>query len=379
MLFELPIVYKVTGVKRGNRRATSYDVAEMVEVDIPVVHPADAPIAVEWIATVPEGLKEKSGISGHYIASAFSPTPPDGRLHTRLVGESHYCPVVGITIAGWTGPLVDPDLLNETRGVGMWRDHFGVNLLPSGPFKGLDSLSRSGLVVAADGIEDTFDRVERTNRGDALAKLRKSVSECAFVGGVLYRACSEPKVIIAVASTRGSDGVWQNGLVPFVTCDPDFAARDLGPRLVNYHVHELVDWKKLVSKARRDNPFRELFEPMYAGRAPVVRDAMNDAHYRLTREVRRAAGSFMSQAGVRRLDEMTTPVLVAYCGVVDAFKNLAEPGGMDALDSAVSRFIEVASGGNAHEYSLAQTITRLSELLGDRPVEFAAVVPSAVS
>ncbi|MNV95662.1 hypothetical protein D3C71_1905740 [compost metagenome] len=52
---------------------------------------------------------------------------------------------------------------------------------------------------------------------------------------------------------------------------------------------------------------------------------------------------------------------------------------MDALDSAVSRFMEVAGRGNFHEYSLAQTITRLSELLGDRPVEFAAVVPSALS
>lgn len=379
MLFELPLVYKVTGVKRGNRRATSYGVVEMVEVDIPVVHPADAPLAVEWIASVPDGLKEKSSISGHYIASAFSPTPPDGRLHTRLLGERHYCPVVGIDIAGWTGPMVDPDLLNETRGVGIWRDHFGVNLLPSGPFKGLEGLSRSGLVVAADGIEDTFEKVERTNRGDALAKLRKAVSECAFVGGVLYRACSEPKVVIAKASTKGPDGVWQSGLVPFVTCDPDFAAHDLGPRLVSYHVHELGDWKKLVAKARRDNRFRELFEPMYAGRAPVVLEAMNDAHYKLIREVRNAARSFISQAGVRRLDEMTTPVIVAYCGVVDAYERIGEHGGMDALDIAVSRFMDVAGPGNFHEYSLGQAVVRLSELLGDRPVEFAAVVPSALS
>lgn len=376
MLFELPIVYKVTGVKRGNRRATSYGVVEMVEVDIPVVDPSDAPIAVEWIASVPEGLKER-GVDG-YVAPGFSPTPPDGRLHTRLVGERHYCPVVGVDIPGWTGPLVDADLLNETRGVGVWRDHFGLSALPAGPFR-LEALSRNGLIASPDGIETTFEKVERTNRMDVLAKLRKAVSECAFVGGILYRACSEPKIIYAYASTRGPDGVWQKGGVPFVTCDPDFASAYLGPHLVSYNVHVLSHWKKLVAKAKRENRFRELFDPMFTGRSPVIGDAMGDYHYELTSEVRKAAGSFMAQVGVRRLEEMTNPVIMAYCGVADAYESLSGPGGMDALDIAVSRFIEVASSGNARERMLVETIAHLSQLLGDRPVELASVVPSSVS
>jgi hypothetical protein len=370
MLFALPIIYQVTGVKRGNSRATSCQVVEMVEVDIPVVAPSDAPIAVEWIAYLPDHFRER-GPAGNF-SSAFSPTPPDGNLHTRFFAGGHYCPLVGSDVSAGIGPLVNPDVLEATKGFGIWGDPFGLGRM--NPFS-LDALAEPRALVLKDTIEETFERVERTNRADVVAKLRKTATKLAFVGDCLYRECSEPQIIVAKTHARGADGVWKGGIIPFVTCEPDRAWKCLNSEKIDtYGIYDLSDWMRLEAKAQKENRHREIFDPMYIGRAPAICEVMSDSHYKLTGEIRQAAERFIVRAGEHRLDEMTTPVIMAYCGVVDAFRRLTDPNGMDNLDIAVASFVEVANDGNTREASMAVAIARLSELLEGRTVELASVV-----
>jgi hypothetical protein len=379
MLFELPLVYKVTGQKRGNRRTTSYSVVEMIEVDIRVVDPADAPVAVEWDGSLPEAIRTNT--TDDAIAAAFSPAPRDGRMYTRLIGDAHYGQVIHATLGGWIGPRVDADLLHETRGVGMWLDVFGCNNLPDGPFKGVDNLGRHGMTVAADGVDEVFERVQRTTRGEALAKLNRAAKTCAFVGGVLYRECEEPKIIYAKTSAIGANGRRCMGHVPFVTCDVDHARSVIlaDNRCIIDPVNPISRWRNLVSSANKVNKLHGSFEtlrPTYAGRDPVVKDVASSAEYRFVAEVKLQMKEFMSRSGARRLAEMSTPVIIAYCAVVDAHAALGSPNGMDELDRAVSRFIEIAGAGNGHEYTLAQYALPLSEMMAERPVELAGIVPS---
>jgi hypothetical protein len=375
MLFELPFVYKVTGVKRGNRRATTYDVVEMVEVDIAVVDEMDAPVAVEWIASIPEALQIQSTIGD--LGAGFSPVPPDGRLHTRLIGDRHFCPVIGIDLPGWTGPLVDPALLNETRGVGIWRDIFHLKPLPSGPFRGGENLAGKGL-LPVESLNDAFEMIERTTRERALADLRKSISDCAFVANTLYHVCSEPRIVYAYVNVRDARGVWQRGAIPFVTCDPDHAANFLDTSMISYSVHDLGRWKSLVRKSNGVNTCRDLFAPLYVGRAPIVKNVMADPDYQFRRKIDRRMRDFLSHCGACPLRDLTTPVIEAYCGIVDINECVGEPGGLDALEGALSIFVELARIGNARENALSQYVDDILEMLASRPVEIVASVQQCV-
>jgi hypothetical protein len=367
MLFELPLVYKVTGVKRGNRRATTYDVVEMVDVDISVVAETDAPIAVEWNGHVPEALKVQSVLG--YVAPGFSAVPPDGKLCTRLIDDRHLCPVIGIDMPGWIGPVVDSALLHETRGVGVWRDIFHLKELPNGPFRGIDSLAKKGMVPVAS-VDDTFESVERTTRTQALASLRQAVTDCAFVGDTLYRVCSEPKIIFAHVNVRDARGVWQKGCIPFVTCDPDHAAKYLGTHLISYQICELKSWKSLVRKCNRLNQgFRELFEPLYADRAPIVNEILDDPDYRLLKDVSRKMADFISKRGGILLSAMSTDIVRAYCAVIDAKDVIRDPDGLDVLENVLANFVEVAHCGNYTERSLSDMAVAIQEVLATRPVE----------
>ncbi|MBY3432595.1 hypothetical protein HFN89_00210 [Rhizobium laguerreae] len=375
MLFELPLVYRVTGVKRGNRRATGYNVVEMVEVDIAVVAEADAPVAVEWIGRVPEALEVKSALG--YAAPGFSAVPPDGKLHTRLIDDRHLCPVVGIDMAGWTGPLVGPAILQKTRGVGVWRDIFNLKDLPSGPFRGVESLAKKGMVPVAD-VDETFESVETTTRTQALAALRQAVADCAFVGDTLYRVCSEPKIIFAHVNVRDRIGVWQKGCMPFVTCDPDHAARYLGTNLIGYQICDLKSWKSLVRKCNRLNQgFRDLFEPLYADRAPIVNAILDDPDYRLRKDVANKMKDLISKAGGIFLNKMSTDIVRAYCGVIDANAVIHDPDGLDVLENVLANFIDVAHSGNYTERSLSDMAVAIQEVLATRPVEVGVIVPRA--
>ncbi|MCS4088774.1 hypothetical protein [Rhizobium sp. BK176] len=372
MLFELPLVYKVTGVKHGNRRATAHDVVEMVEVDFAVVAEDDAPIAVEWIAHVPEGLKVESQIG--YAAPGFSPAPPDGKLHTRLINARHMCPVVGIDMAGWIGPLVDSALLQEKRGVGVWRDIFNLGNLPSGTFEGIEKLGKKGLVPVT-AVETTFKTVEKTTRAQALAVLRQAVSDCAFVNDTLYRLCSEPKVIFCEVNVKDERGVRRRGCIPFISCDPDHAAKYLGFSGIGYKISDLKSWKSMVRKCNglnRQSP--GLFEPLYRGRAPIINDILGDPDYRFMRDIEDRMKAFVSKAGELRLREMSTAVIRAYCSVVDANATLRQSGGLDALETALADLVDAARSGPYVERTLAEQAGAIQELLAMRPVEIGAIV-----
>jgi hypothetical protein len=367
MLFELPIVYKVTGVKRGNRRATTYNVVEMIEVDIPIVAEADAPIAVEWNARIQGALTMKSGLG--YLTPGFPPTPPDGLLHTRLINERHFVPVVGVDIAGGIAPLVDPELLQEMRGVGVWRDIFNLKELPNESFNGIENLGKKGLVPVTS-LDATFETVERTGRDKAIAALRQSVGNCAFVGNTLYRVCSEPKAIFAEVQVKDDRGVWQKGYMTFVSSDPDHVAQYFVTSGSGYNICELTSWKSLVRKCKRLNErFRDLFDPLYADNAPVVNDIIETPEYRLTKDVEQSLEKFMAQGRVFRLGEISTVLTRAYCVVVDAAALIREPGGLDDLEGALANFIETASIDNYKEHLMANCAAAVQEVIASRPVD----------
>jgi hypothetical protein len=367
MLFELPIVYDVTGVKHGNRRATTSNVVEMVEVDIRVVDEADAPVVVEWNGRIPDGMKIQSTTG--YGAPDFSPVPPDGKLNTRLINDRHFCPVIGIDMPGWIGPRVGTALLHETRGVGVWRDIFHLKDLPTGPFTGIDNLAKKGLIPVTS-VDKTFESVEKSTKSLALDRLQRAVDDCAFVGDMLYRVCSEPKIIIANVRVTDERGVWQMGHIPFVTSDQDHAAQYLGRSPARYEMCELKSWKSVVRKCHRLNArFRKVFDPFYADRAPVLNDILDRDDYRLLREVEKRMNLFLAFGSHTRISEISTAVTRAFCMIVDANELILEPGGLDKLETALESFVEMASSEKFRERQMAEYAAEVQEVLATRRID----------
>ncbi len=90
MLFEIPIFYKVYGVKAGQTRATTYDVGENMEVDIPATSSEAAPIAVEWGRALPAGVRARAHINP---IDAIPRHPDEEKAHVRLFNDRYFYPL----------------------------------------------------------------------------------------------------------------------------------------------------------------------------------------------------------------------------------------------------------------------------------------------
>lgn len=366
MLFELPILYKITGVKKGQTRAMTYTVAEIVEVDIAAASDDDAPIAVEWDA------RTKMSTAGpEPIFSAIPPFPTEGNAHTRLFSDRHYCPA--LVLSGLhEGRFVSPEELQESRGFGIWGDIFSLRKLgPKQSIRSIDDLRKHCLITSSGG-DDLFSRIERTGRVEVLRALHIAASDCVFVNDRLYRACAAPEIVMAnfplyLPSEEGEiELVSPEVRQLFVTHDPEFTAA----KLERKDFFDLTDWKEVSRHVAHywNHFYGDILNSINKSAAPTISPILNDDTYKRNAAIYEHAESFMRKVRQKNIGDLDPDTLIAFAGLEKAFVVMRLDGGMDILEQAAVEFSQVAARGAKTDVMQSQSIQPLLDLLSDRPV-----------
>lgn len=187
MLFDVKVPYYAKALRHGRTRPGSYYVVESRQVDIPFVSGDEAPVAVEWDATIPDELFAAVHLPG-------LEHPVDGKLHTRFHEGSHWRQCLGPyeTGRGSNGRLARPmtldsvALLDETE----WNPVFQTH--------GVEEEAASPTVTVTGDIGDVFASIEpgSGDREKGLARLERAAANLIVVDGAFYERCPEPKLVL---------------------------------------------------------------------------------------------------------------------------------------------------------------------------------------
>lgn len=328
MLFDIPYEISVTGCRNGNRRTTTYKAYETMEVDIPVVDPDMAPIAVEW----DHGLPDDIGVE----QALWRGIPVDGIRHVRLYGDDYYETVdVDLPIPPFvraSGALEGDDL--SLRG----RDVPVTTLFRLGSLKGKDwrkEIERNG----GDAHSD-FDTIQRSTRDRTRREIRDRAASLVLVDGRVYRRCSAPVIAVVNLQHRTARGHHQSVSL-MVTSDSALIERYMafGGVLRKYPITE---FSKALAYARRKNggePEASLGNELSARRRPIVHMLAQESREAvLRRELNTAIEPFLKGLQKCMIGDRSTREIASFCRIKDALLIEGERG-FDELEVAVQAHV----------------------------------------
>ena len=368
----------MTGVKVGLTRATTYTVAEFVEIDIASIPEEQAPVAVEW-----DGIRQAASIGSDHVREAIPLAPSAGKAHTRLFADRHYCPALEQVGDRSLGEFVTPDILAERRGFGISQDIFGFRFLdPPFPPVSAEALRKHCIVAEGGDLNSHFSRIESSKRVGALQRLTRAAEDCMFVGDRLYRACEAPAIVMADTRVNVLDEDGEHmettttAKLLFITHDREHTAR----RLVRDNgmtgrgtFFDIEHWKKAATSAAKANRgagyYQNAIDWHNKNAAPLLSVDVKDPAYKKTVAIHEAARNFVNLIETRPLKEFEPETLAAYAVLAIAVRGMRQDGGLDILEEAAISFSEAASRGGASDEARSRAIQPLIDLLADRPVE----------
>lgn len=185
MIINVPFSYQVEGRRAGRQRNGTHDIWELAELDILVVSPEDAPVAVSWDDRLPEILRVDQ-----YASKDWGSHSVDGSAHTVYFENSHWV-ALNAHENQWA-PLDGPypalnfdDLVRriETKGE-----------CPLIGTHGYDAKARKQVEECRNDGHYLFDDIKSSNRDYNLRQLNKKAAPLIVVGDRLYRKCLEPRL-----------------------------------------------------------------------------------------------------------------------------------------------------------------------------------------
>ena len=186
MTDRLPVLigYSIRYNAQMGGRPKTKTVYEIVDMAVPSVSADDAPIAVRW-DDMPEkwqepvwGLFERNG---------------DG--HTRWYGDRHWTPVLGPGSYDVAGPA-DETTLDALSGLATSSQPFNPIL---GNVASATPANNNPKQRLDDCPQDLLSNVVGDSRARAIADVRTALRDLLVVGGVVYRSCPEPRVVLVSA------------------------------------------------------------------------------------------------------------------------------------------------------------------------------------
>ncbi|MCS4088475.1 hypothetical protein [Rhizobium sp. BK176] len=357
MLFNVPVVYEMMAVPRGKARAKRFRVREYVEIDVPVVDPQEAPIALEWEGEVHPSIKHK----GVPLRDLLPPWPQDGKMHTRLIGEDQFQLLVDGHYGASGRPASADTLADITQ-----------HWVSSPPENG-NSVS---VTLHSEPGTDLFDRISSSGRESAVAELRYNTEWLRLVNGLLYVGTPEPQVMVVKCTFDpdgdGSDHPCMLALVKTQASDGFNSATAVFP---------VGSWRQAVAKANKDNADRPELETaireMHARLRPKVnRSILGD--YAENHAIYSAMAKFYDIIACERLGDLSRSGALLACQLMDAYDKMMEPGGLDSLEALGSAFIANANKqGVAAERKAAKEIASVISSLSDREITLPEVALAA--
>ncbi len=237
---------------------------------------------------------------------------------------------------------------------------------------------------------DLFDEVRESGRVDARRKLENAARECLFVDGKLYGLCARPVVVLLASELvvydtdqdceETSEIERGREYVAVVTPDPEITLT-APPRFLNRdgmrEVFQLEHWKKAVAKTSKKNDCNvmldECLKRYFNGNPPIVHDVARDPELILNSRIMEEMGKALSGFSDCKLSEFQPEMLAAYSVVLMTVRDVDMEGGLDRLEDAVARLVDVAEECSLQDVVHARKFRTLLSLLAGR--EVASPVP----
>ena len=185
MILQIPFEFWIWGTKRGNRRTAQYDMWEIADLDIDVIDPSDATLAVSWDDRLPEGFvlspEDRKLWGCHSI---------DGNAHTVLHDNSHWVRLLESEVSwksdrGGFQPLTPENMMSHLEQEG------SLQLFEINNFKAKQRRSVDAHFNDATG---EFLEIRKSQRQTALHEMQKKAAKLAIVDGCLYQRLSPPVI-----------------------------------------------------------------------------------------------------------------------------------------------------------------------------------------
>lgn len=330
MIFEIPYEFSISGRKKGNLRTATAKTYETVEIDVPVVDPDMAPVAVEWDHALPDDIRIDPGL--------WRGVPVDGTQHVRFF-EGAYYERVELRLDNppfdrACGFLGCDDLAIRDRDLPEI-EVFGLRTLIGKSWrKDVDRTDNDAL--------SEYDTVRGTQRSKVRQAIIDEASTLILVDGTVYRKCAEPVVLAVGVYFHDGAGARGRGVVLLVS--PEHRAATRAQNIGNARRYTIGEFSKAIAYARRVNaPIGELAaraNDENAKRRPRVAEQVDSSIAVLAYQVGRAVKPFFATMEQAKIGERSRQEIVSYCQVKDVHLVSGGTAGFDDLEAALESHVD---------------------------------------
>jgi hypothetical protein len=192
MHIRVPVGYQIRGTL--GRTTRTFKFQERITIEVPEVTDEEAPVAVSWAAHT--DMYGYDRLRHAFLAQGGD----DGRQFTRWYDGRHWLRLT----EGHAQQYATPGRYSELTAAGF------EGALPTGGgynILGLNALSpgRDHRKVEDDPT-DSFSKINRSGREDALDKIRAATRALLSVDGVLHVACAQPATCLARGKNDSPEG-----------------------------------------------------------------------------------------------------------------------------------------------------------------------------
>jgi hypothetical protein len=367
MIINVPFSYQVEGRRDGRQRNGTHEIWELAELDIRVVSPEDAPIAVSWDDRLPEILR-----IDEYAAQDWGSHSVDGSAHTVYFENSHWV-ALNAHENQWSpqyGPYAALNFDDLVRRIETGGE------CPLMGTHGYDAKAKKQVEECRNDGHYLFADIKISNRDYRLRQLNKKASPLILVGDRLYRKCLEPRLWLmkgTVHSDRTTAGdSYQVALV----------------RVTTGHEHEQhhrrIDWNGrkafglneidlAISYAAAFNEHRvnaEAAATINRNARPVITHIMAfDEAAHLRGRIRQLHSRLVDKFLPIQLGQLARSTHRRFLELDDASLELKTAEGLDRFEDAALRMQKDLSNPQNKQHNLLFIADELVELLENRDID----------
>jgi hypothetical protein len=371
MIFSLPVHYSIYGVKTGNTVSRDYQFAELVEFDIPVISPDDAPIAVSWSTSLQVALNAEDGDSD---VALFGYRPDDNEMHTRFFDDGHWvccleqhCKPGDSRFDDWPAdrpdePAIAPKL--SDTGLSFLLDNNLRNPVSNHPTMGKDAFAK--MRKTQNNPEDLFALITLSTRASRIAEIEALVGQHVIIDGQVYRRCSEPKLNLLTAYIRSRRGSTTEVKLIKIETDSDTNEEFERLRLS----HSIGDFDAALSSADRLSGRSSAARHENSERMPTIHLPHTiDEGYRLMVGINNAVNDYLIEMGQVYGARMPAEVAVTY-GSMRMFASEPDSRKRFArVDEVFARTVAVHREHGAEWVDFARPLEDALDKIERRPIE----------
>ncbi len=372
MIIHVPFKFKVEGLRKGRQRSGRYDVWEIAEIDIPIVSPDDAPVAVTWDDHFPEFL----AVDRH-AASEWGCHGNDRAAHTVYFDNSHWV-ALNTSDNQWSpdpGPY-PPCLFDE-----LVRKLAAENECPLLGSHGYDAKARRLVESCGNDAHELFYDVDVSTKPHRLRDLTRKASSLIVVGDRLYRRCEEPQFWImqgTVNSDRTTAAASYQVAIVRVTTD-EAAAKT--PRALIFSGRKkfgLGEFDEALGYARQFNDGRrhgEMANRMNEARRPAISHTMAfDEATHIRSRVREIYATLTQEFLPLTLGQMSKGTTRRFLDLDDLLPGINSEEGLSKFEEALFQLHSDLSSVQNKQHRLSTITKELVEILENRDIGIGNVI-----